>query len=136
MDVTKPFPYRAETFDCVFCSHLLEHLHREKAVVLVKEVYRILKQGGILRISVPNLDRIVAGYDVNHPEIFLEGIFEAKQKGNKNRHHWHYNETSLSKLLHETGFSEICNCEFRQGRCPDVALIDNRPESLFIEAVK
>ena len=136
MDVTKKFPYRDEKFDCVFCSHLLEHMYQKKAVVLVKEVYRVLKKGGILRISVPDLDKVVASYDSNHPEKFLDGIFEAKQKGDKNKHHWHYNMTSLAKLLNETGFSEIYRCEFRQGRCPDVDLIDNRPESLFMEAIK
>jgi hypothetical protein len=78
----------------------------------------------------------VATYDSNHPEDFLESIFEAKQKGDKNRHHWHYNATSLIKLLSETGFSEIYRCEFKSGRCEDVDYLDNRPDSLFMEAIK
>ena len=63
-------------------------------------------------------------------------IFEAKQKRDKNKHHWHYNEMSLARVLNEVGFHEVNRCQFRQGRCADVALIDNRPESLFMEAIK
>jgi len=67
---------------------------------------------------------------------FFEAIFEAKQKHRKNKHHWLYNEISLTKLLKETGFSKIYPCKFQEGNCADVALIDNRPESLFMEAIK
>jgi hypothetical protein len=44
LDVTKKFPYKNESFEYVFCSHLLEHLYQEKAIVMVKEVYRVLKK--------------------------------------------------------------------------------------------
>ncbi|MBW2569502.1 MAG: hypothetical protein JRD93_07625 [Deltaproteobacteria bacterium] len=89
-----------------------------------------------MRIALPDLDRIVQNYDPQHSEDFLEAVFEAKQKYDKNKHHWHYNEISLTKILKETGFSKIYRCKFREGNCADVALIDNRPESLFMEAVK
>ena len=89
-----------------------------------------------MRIAVPDLDRIVKNYDSQHPDNFVEAVFEAKQKHDKNKHHWHYNEISLTKLLKETGFSKIYRCKFREGNCADVAIIDNRPESLFMEAVK
>jgi SAM-dependent methyltransferase len=136
LDVTKRFPYADGTFDYVYSSHLLEHLYHQRAIFCVNEIYRILKKGGIVRIAVPDLDRIIASYDSRYPEKFLESIFEAKQKRDKNKHHWHYTEISLAKLLNEAGFCEVYRCEFRQGRCVDVTLIDNRPESLFMEAVK
>jgi hypothetical protein len=35
------------------------------------------------------------------------------------------------------GFSEAAVCKYREGRCPDLQLLDNRPEvSLFVEAIK
>jgi hypothetical protein len=85
---------------------------------------------------VPDLDKIVENYDPQHPENFLENIFETKQKHKKNKHHWHYSEISLTKLLKETGFSKTYRCKFREGNCAHVALIDNRQESLFMEAIK
>jgi len=136
LDVTKRLPYADGTFDYVYSSHLLEHLYRQQAVSCLGEIHRILRKGGIVRLAVPDLDRIIAGYDPQHPEEFLESIFEAKQKSDKNKHHWHYNEMSLGRLLNEVGFRDVYRCQFQQGRCVDVTLIDNRPESLFIEAVK
>ena len=94
------------------------------------------EEGGVARIVIPDLDKIVKSYDSQHPEDFLEAIFEAKQKHSKNKHHWLYNEISLTKLLEKTGFSKTYRCEFREGNCADVTLIDNRPESLFMEAIK
>ena len=136
LNVTKRFPYADERFDYVYSSHLLEHLYPHQTFFALCEIHRILKKTGIVRVAVPDLDKIVANYDSQHPEEFLEGIFEAKQKRDKNKHHWHYNEFSLTKLLSEAGFREIYRYQFREGRCADVTLIDNRPESLFMEGVK
>jgi len=136
LNVTKRFPYADYSFDYVFSSHLFEHLYPDQAIFCIRETYRVLRKGGIVRIAVPDLDKIIANYDFHNPEDFLEAIFEANQKHDKNKHHWHYNEISLTKLLKETGFSKIYSCKFREGNCEDVALIDNRPESLFMEAVK
>ena len=136
LNVTKRFPYADATFDYVFSSHLLEHLYPHQAIFCLNETFRVLKRGGVVRIAVPDLDNIVKSYNPQHPDHFLEAVFEAKQKHDKNKHHWHYNEISLAKLLREAGFSKIYRCKFRKGNCADVTLIDNRPESLFMEAVK
>ena len=136
LNVTKRFPYADDTFDYVFSSHLLEHLYAYQAIFCLNEIFHILKKGGLVRIALPDLDRIVKNYNPQRPEHFLEAVFEAKQKHDKNKHHWHYNEISLTKLLREAGFSKIYRCKFREGNCADVTLIDNRPESLFVEAIK
>jgi predicted SAM-dependent methyltransferase len=107
LNVAKRFPYADATFDYIFSSHLFEHLYRNQAIFCLNETFRILKKGGVMRIAVPDLDRIVKYYDPQHSEDFLEAVFEAKQKHDKNKHHWHYNEISLTKLLKETGFSKI-----------------------------
>ena len=136
LNVTKRFLYADATFDYVFSSHLIEHLYPYQAIFCFNETFRVLKRGGVVRIVVPDLDKILKNYDPKHPEIFLESIFEVKQKHKKNKHHWHYNEISLTKLLKETGFSKIYRCKFREGNCAHVVLIDKRPESLFMEAIK
>ena len=65
-------------------------------------------------------------------------LFEESDRGaSKNLHHWHYNARSLIRMLEEAGFSEAYSCAYREGRCPDLELLDNRPdESLFVEAIK
>lgn len=136
LDVGKRFPYRDETFDAVFSCHMLEHLFADKAQVCIAEIFRILKPGGICRIVVPDLDKIVGEYNPDQPELFLKRIFECDRRS-KNSHHWHYNANSLVRLLRATGFHEAYKCVYRQGKCPDLELLDNRPdESLFVEATK
>lgn len=45
------FPYESDSFEVVVASHVLEHLyHPENAM---KEIYRVLKPGGIAIIGVP-----------------------------------------------------------------------------------
>jgi len=136
LNLRKEFPYQDERFSYVFMGHVLEHLYPNEAIYCLKEVYRVLRKGGTVRISVPDLDRIVADYDPNLTEVFLELIFESKQKRDKNRHHWHYNESSLKKILKEIGFRECYRCGYREGRCPDLSLTDKRSGSLFVESIK
>lgn len=44
-------PFEDETFDCVFCSHVLEHVPDDRKAM--REIYRILKRGGWAILQVP-----------------------------------------------------------------------------------
>ena len=136
LNATAKFPFEKCTVDYVFCSHFLEHLYPVGAQFCIAEVFRILKQGGIFRVAVPDLDAIIMKYNPTKSDEFCQGFFEAKQKRDKNQHHWHYNEIALSRILREAGFRKVYRCEFQQGNCVDVEIIDNRSESLFMEAEK
>jgi predicted SAM-dependent methyltransferase len=136
LDLRRRLPYENDCFSCAFCSHVLEHLTHPVARHCAKEVYRVLSPGGVFRIAVPDLDRVVSDYDPESPDGFLWEIFEPSDGKSKNSHHWHYNETSLRKLLLESGFSSASRTAYRAGRCPDLQDIDIRPESLFMEAIK
>ena len=75
--------------------------------------------------------------DPGAPEPLLDLIYNAAQKRDKNRHHWMYTEQSLVRRPLGAGFSTAKRCQYRQGRCPDLDRLDNRPEdSLFVEGVK
>jgi SAM-dependent methyltransferase len=138
LDVSRRFRFPDDTFEAVFASHVLEHLHPDVAERCLREVHRVLCPGGILRIAVPDLDWMVAEYDPQRPDDFLYGIYQGRDSGDLGaaRHWWHYNRRSLSALLRQIGFSEVEACEYRQGRMPDVERVDNRPGSLFVEAVR
>jgi SAM-dependent methyltransferase len=138
LNVTKRFPYPDNTFRYVFSAHMLEHLYPDEAEFCLREVRRVLQPGGLVRIVIPDLDRIVASYDPHNPEPTLDSIYQGNRRNSheRARHWWHYNETSLRALLQRIGFGQIERCQYQQGRCADVERIDNRPDSLFMEAVK
>jgi SAM-dependent methyltransferase len=138
LDVSLRFRFPDNIFECVYASHLLEHLHPDVAEHCLSEVHRVLAPAGIVRLAVPNLDLVVAAYDPADPDQFLTGIYQGRgRRANRRaRHWWHYNAGSLDALLRKVGFGEVQVCDYRQGRCPDVELIETRPGSLFMEAVK
>lgn len=61
-DLLKGIPFLDSEFDVVYHSHFLEHIPRNKVEAFVKECNRILKLGGVLRIVVPDLEKIVLAY--------------------------------------------------------------------------
>ena len=136
LNVARRFPYADETFDYIYSSHLLEHLYPEQARQALEESARVLKPGGILRLAVPDLNRLVADYDPRRAGAFLDLIFESGQRRDKNAHHWHYNERTLREALLGARFSDAYRCGFRQGSCADIEMVDSRPESLFMEGIK
>src|SRR5690606_28178644 len=61
-DVRKGLPFPSSSFDVVYHSHLLEHLRRQEAAHFMRECFRVLKPGGIMRVVVPDLERICRSY--------------------------------------------------------------------------
>jgi SAM-dependent methyltransferase len=62
VDITKGLPYDDGAFDACYSSHMIEHLARHEASLLISECYRILKSSGIIRIVVPDLEAIARHY--------------------------------------------------------------------------
>lgn len=61
-DIRNGLLFPDESFDAVYHSHLLEHVPREAALPLTQECYRVLKRGGIIRVVIPDLERIARLY--------------------------------------------------------------------------
>jgi SAM-dependent methyltransferase len=55
-DLRKPFPWRDGSFDAVYASHTLEHLHLNEAGRVLRECLRVLRPGGVCRMVVPDLE--------------------------------------------------------------------------------
>lgn len=69
-DITKGVPFESNQFDSVYHSHILEHLTPEQGRELIEECFRVLRSGGILRIVVPDLERIARLYLETHQEAW------------------------------------------------------------------
>ena len=61
-DAGTPLPFNDNSFEACYCSHVLEHLPCDTALLLVAEIHRILKSGGIFRVVVPDLEVIARTY--------------------------------------------------------------------------
>lgn len=138
MDLTKPLPFAANSVSAIFSSHVFEHLFMNEVENLIKEIHRCLVPGGVCRVLVPDLEKIMGIYDRDDPREFISAIFEISARSNvKNSHHCGFTGPLLEKLFRESGFKEVSILSYRVGKCPDLEKLDNRAEeSLFFEAIK
>ena len=62
VDATKKIPLEDNSVECIYSSHMLEHLSRTGSISFLDESLRILKIDGILRIAVPDLKMAINDY--------------------------------------------------------------------------
>ncbi|MGD0772422.1 MAG: methyltransferase domain-containing protein [Candidatus Solibacter sp.] len=101
------FPYPDGHFATVICGELIEHLF-EDPMHLMSEVNRILKPGGHLVLTTPNIAAlrgiagILQGY---HPGFFHAYIRPADGTGEVDaRHNREYTPREINQLLENSGF--------------------------------
>ena len=134
LDITRRWPFQNGSLSTIYSSHVFEHLTLHGARNCLSEARRCLRDDGLLRLSMPDLDSFINEYKPENSMLWATNLFEANERSEKNMHHFMYNFDSLSQLLKEAGFSRVLRRDYKVGDCPDVEHLDNRPESLFVEA--
>jgi len=59
LDATTRYPFDADTFALVYSEHIIEHVPYSAGASMLRECFRVLKPGGVLRISTPDLPFLV-----------------------------------------------------------------------------
>jgi SAM-dependent methyltransferase len=138
VDLTKPLPFPDESVSAVFSSHVLEHLFFDEVDRLIGEIRRVLIPGGVCRVVVPDLEKIMPLYDPADPRAFVIAMHEIGRRADiKHVHHCGFTGESLRRAFQAAGFSQSYVTEYRKGICPDIDRLDNRPEaSVFFESIK
>ncbi len=101
-----PFPYSNGFFATVLCCELLEHL-RLDPMRMMGEIYRVLRDGGILVLTTPNivslraLNAIVEG---NQPAFYNRYPDPHGDFAEDAKHEREYTPVEISKLLEAAGF--------------------------------
>lgn len=108
-DLSNLSMFENNTIEEIYACHILEHFTREEmeSGIILKEWYRILKDGGILRIAVPNFEAIVDEYLSSKNLDSLMGLLYGGQDYEYNFHFQTYDFNRISHLLKNIGFSEI-----------------------------
>ena len=152
-DVTRGLPLPNEHLLGVFTEHMLEHIPIVRAAAVLKEIHRVVKPNGNIRIVVPNLETYVRHYldglrmpyDDDDRVRFAPAcpVYTPAMSINRIMHeHGHrfiYDFRTLEQLLDSAGFREIREVSFRQGRDKVLAMRDTpfrEVESLYVEAVR
>lgn len=90
-------PFPDNTYDVVYHSHVLEHFPKDRAANFIKECFRVLKKGGVLRVVVPDLEGIVREYIRN-----LDGALTGDKEA-ASRYEWIIIEMLDQMVRHDTG---------------------------------
>lgn len=69
-DINQGIPFADGSFDAVYHSHVFEHLKPEQGERLLQECFRVLAPGGVLRIVVPDLEKIAQLYLQKHEQAW------------------------------------------------------------------
>lgn len=59
----EPLPFADGSMDALFSSHCFEHLPDVHALRFIRDAQRVLKPGGVLRITCPDMDVMFDAYD-------------------------------------------------------------------------
>ena len=96
--------------DLIYASHVVEHIGHTRLEKTFKEWNRVLKKGGVLRISVPDFDKLIEIYKKtgNNIESFLYPLV-GDPEHIPNIHLSIFNKEYLSSLFKRTGFDSVKN---------------------------
>ena len=111
-DVTKLQSVFPDNYaDLIYSCHVLEHIPVSEVKKTLYEWKGILKPHGILRLSVPDFDKLILVYNFSNKEIeSINGPLMGYDVGYGN-HRGVFNRKYLTKLLIEVGFGEVVEWE-------------------------
>jgi len=163
LDATKKLPFDDCTFDYVFMEHFIEHLEYQDGIGVVRECYRVLKPGGKLRISTPDLRFLIGLYTENKSELqeryvvwavdsFLpdigiyQDIFVINNFFRAWGHKLIYDYKTLKSVLEKCGFIDITHYDLGESDDRNLQNVEfhghhitdefNKLESMVFEATK
>ena len=96
-----------QTLSEVYLCHVLEHFSFNESSILINKIYKKLKKGGIIRISVPDFEKISEIYNLDRR---LELVKFALMGGQNDKYDFHksiYDFEVLSNLLKNCNFNSI-----------------------------
>jgi len=139
--------FKTQSSDLIFASHVIEHFNYNETKQALYRWYEILKDGGILRLALPDLEKVCAHFLLHHN---LKEIRTFLWGGQHNAYDYHKNGwdfQSLKLLLETIGFRNIHRYnwketehsyidDYSQAYLPHMDKVNGILMSLNVEAVK
>ncbi len=121
LDLRRGLPLKTATVAALFSEHFLEHLPLETVrTVILPEVRRVLKTGGVIRIGIPDGEYFVDQY-VKHRTGLRDPLYEANRQGKTPMtmlneiahgfgHYFAYDFETFAQMLRDSGFCNVRRC--------------------------
>lgn len=147
-DLTRAMPLRSDSIDLIHSEDFVEHVDEAAGNVVLRECFRVLRSGGVMRVLTPDLRALVNELYVRRDPRHLrwcsayldsddpcEAFNMHMRMGGD--HRFIYDEEHLSSLLGEIGFA-VRRVRYNRSSVPELRYLDLRDFGLniFLEAVK
>ena len=100
--------------DLIYNCHVLEHFKRRDVGRVLNEWHRVLKPGGVLRISVPDFAQLCEVYQRFGRLDLVIGPLFGRQDYLYNIHYNAFDEATLVKQLEDAGFINVRRYDWRE----------------------
>lgn len=151
VDATKRLPFADETFHFVYTEHMIEHISQEQGTSMLRECHRVMRTGGVIRVTTPDLAVIVGLYNSDlcdqqrrylswFCDTFVGESCPSKAAAAVNAffrlwgHQFIYDEATLAATLSAAGFHSIVKPLMRQSEHAALSSLENAeryPEGLL-----
>jgi SAM-dependent methyltransferase len=145
-DVLDGLPLDDGSVDYISSQHVLQELELYDQERALRELRRVLKPGGVLRLCLPDFELAIAAYRRGDREYFgvwswdtVDGDFVEWMLWLRSYTRTLFTYPLAEELARKAGFSDVRRVAFRQtsSRFPDIVELDNREnESFYLEATK
>jgi len=92
------------TVHTIYACHVLEHFFLQAVPRILKEWWRVLEPGGLLRVAVPDFEQLAANYLEHHDLEIVRGSLMGRGDHLYNIHHTVFDLPTLAKALVAAGF--------------------------------
>jgi predicted SAM-dependent methyltransferase len=105
--------FKNNSAELIYASHVLEYFDRQEVVEVLKEWYRVLAPKGVLRLAVPDFDKLIKVYrqyktlDKILGPMYGRMEIKSKQKKKTLYHKTVFDFDSLRKILMSVGFKNV-----------------------------
>ena len=147
-DLGRSIPLRSNSVDFIHSEDFIEHLDIEPGLQFIREAFRVLRPGGVMRIATPDLRALINEvYFGRHPEHlrwcneFLDADGPCAALNMHLRmngaHRFIYDEEHLRRVLEECGFT-VRRVRYNRSSYPELRFLELRDFglSLYVEATK
>lgn len=148
-------PLKDNSVDNLICISSINYFKYNRAIEIIKDIYRIMKPGGMVRFAVQDLKIIAKKYIEKDRDFFFQKLpngkdrFEGATMADKmnswfygfeimgNPCQYVYDYESLEYVFKLAGFRIVEEKKYMESKLKYIELIDNRPEQMFfLEAIK
>ena len=114
-DVSKLIHIEKESVDLIYACHILEHFKRKEYFNILERWTQLLKPGGKLRLSVPDLEKVAQLYINGEFELEkMIGLIYGGQTYLYNFHYMGFDFKSLRKDLKKLKYTNIKRYDWKE----------------------